>query len=912
MALTAGTRVGAYEVVELVGEGGMGEVYRAVDTRLKRDVALKVLPASLAGDSDRLLRFAREAEMLAALNHPNIASIYGVEESAGVRALVMELVEGETLADHLSRGPIPVTDALAIARQIALALESAHEQGIIHRDLKPDNIKLRDDGTVKVLDFGLAKLADPVGAASGGSSLSLSPTITSPALMTNAGMLLGTAAYMSPEQAKGRPADKRSDLWAFGCVLFEMLTGTRAFEAEDVSETLAAVLRGDPPWASLPVETPPAVRTLIRRCLEKDRRKRAADSAAVLFALDEHPHLIAAAPPPDDTANREELQAAVEDTRRTVEQRARRRLLVAGVAAVLAVAAAALGTWWMMQPAAAVVSYLAIPGSGPAALQIAANGPDVTITSDGERIVYFTGGTGRSSFALHRLDAPTPVPLNVIQSGGQFLSPDDSWIGYYDIRENSLKKMPILGGPSVPIAREVSGLRGASWTPDDTIIFGTSAPDGLWTVSAAGGKPVPLTTLDPSQPTLNHMWPDVLPGGRAVLFTVQSASADSAQIALLDLETRKYRVIIPRGTYPKYSPTGHILYAAGGTLFAVGFDLKTLTVTTRTPTPVIDSIVMKDTGAADFDISANGTLVYVGGSSNGSQRAIAWVDGTGQQEIVPGLPTSEYRSVRAGPGGLQIALEDGPDGGGRISTYDIGRATRNTLTSGGDARNPMWSPDGKRIVFASRRDGKSGIFAINADGTGSVDLLAAIPDAVELWPHSWSSDGRTLLVATVTARTSADIVAVTPDGKVNTLLGTTLIETHPAVAPNSEWLAYMVVRDGTPDIFVERYPSLGDRRTLSTRGGMLPLWAHDNRELFYFHPGRREMMSIPVMGGNFGSPKMLFNVPLFQFTGWRTYDLMPDGRFIMILRPIDGEAATPAAIVAQNWGQTLKRLVPVK
>jgi serine/threonine-protein kinase len=887
----------------------MGEVYRAVDTRLKREVALKVLPASVAADSDRLLRFGREAEMLAALNHPNIASIYGVEDADGVRALVMELVDGETLADHIARGPIPVTEALSIARQMALALESAHEQGIIHRDLKPANIKLRDDGTVKVLDFGLAKLVDPVGAASGGSSLSLSPTITSPALMTNAGMLLGTAAYMSPEQAKGRPADKRSDLWAFGCVLFEMLTGKRAFEAEDVSETLAAVLRGDPEWTALPADTPPAVRTLLRRCLERDRRRRVGDAAAVLFALDEHPHLVAATPLHDDTANREQLRVAVEDTRRTVEQRARRRFMAAGAAAAVVAALAGVGVWWVTRPAAPAVSYLAIPGSGPTAPQVAANGSDLAITSDGARIVYYTGGTSQRSFAVQRLDTASPVSLNAIQSGGHFLSPDDAWIGYYDIRENSLKKMPILGGPSVPITREIIGLRGASWAPDDTIIFGTSTPDGLWLVPAAGGKPVQLTTVDRSQSGFNHAWPDVLPGGRAVLFTILSSDAESARIALLDLETKRYRIIIPRGTYPKYSPTGHILYAAGGTLFAVGFDLDTLTVTTPTPTPVIDAVLTKDSGAADFDISANGTLVYIRGSSGSSQRSIAWVDRTGRQEAVPGIAPGEYRSLRVGPGGRQIALEDGGEGRGKIWTYDVARATRNTLTSGADDRNPIWSPDGKRIVFGSRRDGKPGVFAINADGTGSIDLIATIPDAVEVWPQSWSRDGKTLLVALAMPKTSGDIVAVTADGKVTPVLATEMIETQGIVSPNDEWMAYMVVRDGRPDVFVERYPALGDRQTVSTDGGMLPLWSPGSRELFYFHPGRRELLSVSLTGGTFTPPKNLFQAPLYQFTGWRTYDLMPDGRFVMILR--EAETATPVAIVAQNWGETLKRLVPV-
>jgi len=924
MPLESGTRIGVYEVVSLLGAGGMGEVYRAFDTRLKREVALKVLPSSLAADSDRLLRFAREAEMLAALNHPKIAAIYGVEEGAAEgrdagrpMALVMELVDGETLADRIARGSVPVDEALAIAHDLAEALGFAHEQGIVHRDLKPANIKVRDDGTVKVLDFGLAKLAEPAMSAAGSGS-SMSPTITSPALMTNAGMLLGTAAYMSPEQAKGKPADKRSDMWAFGCVLFEMLAGKRAFDGEDISETLASVLRSEPEWSSLPAATPPAVRTLIRRCLEKDRRKRAADCAAALFALDEHPHLVAPAPAADGTAFQRELELAVGSAQRVVERRARTRLIGGSVAALLLTVAASAATWWGMRPPSPRVSRLALPSTPGAAAQVGLTGPDIAITADGTRVVYVTGLSGGGGLAVRPLDASAPIRLNLGNGGGPFISLDGAWMGYYDVASASIKKVPILGGPSVAIVDQILGLRGATWTPDDSIIYGTATPDGLWRIPSGGGTPSPLTHVDPAEAANNHVWPHILPGGHAALFTIMSASVESAQIAVVDLETKRYRVIIPKGTYPKYSPTGHILYVSGGTLFAVGFDLDSLTVTTPTPIPVADGVLMKESGAADFDISANGTLVYIAGGGDLSQRSVAWVDRGGKQQLLPAVEPGAYHSLSVGPGGRQIVIEEGPAGDGNLWIYDVARATHNPLTSGaGDDRNPLWTPDGQRIVFASKRDGRLGVFAINADGTGSIDRLATVPGAAELWPQSWSKDGKTLVVSVAGApQTAADILDIRIDsGTVEPRIVTPLVETQPAVSSTGDLVAYMVLRENRPGIYVERYPTLGERRTVSTGPGLLPRWSGDGLQLFYFALATEEMMAVPVSATRppiFGTPKPLFKVPLYQSRGWRSYDVMPDGRFVMILRGNDAGITAPTPMVVQNFSEELKRLVPTK
>ena len=500
MALTPGTRLGVYEVTAQLGVGGMGEVYRATDTRLKRQIAIKILPSFLATDLDRLARFQREAEVLASLNHPNIAGIYGLEDVDGLKALVMELVEGEDLAHRIAGGAIPLAEALPIAKQIADALEAAHEQGIIHRDLKPANIKVREDGTAKVLDFGLAKAMDP--AASLSPSVSQSPTITTPA-MTQAGMILGTAAYMAPEQAKGRAADKRSDVWSFGCVLYEMLTGRRAFDGEDVSDTLANVLKVDPDWSALPAEIPPAIRTLIQSCLIKDRRRRVADISTALFVLDKGASF---APP---------IQSAA-TPRRSLSS------LIGRVTAGAFVIAALTGavTWLVMRPLPPSIVRMTIATSGSTALELYPGGDrDVAITPDGSRIVY----RGNNQLLVRALDQLEPKVLSGLGAPrGVFVSPDGQWVGFSD-GVVALKRVAITGGSPMMIVPDVV-LRGATWGPDGTIIFATSTvASGLQRVSEAGGEITVLTKPHRERGELDHLWPEFLPGGKAVLFTITAA-----------------------------------------------------------------------------------------------------------------------------------------------------------------------------------------------------------------------------------------------------------------------------------------------------------------------------------------------------------------------------------------------------
>jgi hypothetical protein len=552
--------------------------------------------------------------VLASLNHPHIGAIYGFEDSGATHALVLELVEGDTLADRIAHGPIPVEDALPIARQICEALEAAHEQGIIHRDLKPANIKVTPDGTVKVLDFGFAKLNDPnmSNGPNAPNGLSMSPTITSPAhlrdgyggqaMMTGVGMLLGTAAYMSPEQAKGRPADKRSDIWAFGCVLYEMLTGKRPFEGEDVSDTLANVLKTEPDWSALPSEIPPAMRTLLQSCLTKDRQRRVADISTALFVLDKGASLA----PPAGTVSAAPLPRRLLWRRITA--------LTAG-AVVVAVLGGAL-VWFATRPAPPSVVRMPVTTSGSTALAQSGSDRDVAMTPDGSRVVY----RGNNQLLVRALDQLEPAVLSGLGAPrGVFISPDGLWVGFFD-GISLLKRVAITGGPAVTIGPvDGGGPRGATWGPDGTIVYGTNAPStGLQRVSAAGGEPTVLTKPDRERGEGDHYWPEFLPGGDAVLFTITplDGSIENAQIAVLDLRTGTSKVLIRGGSHAHYVPTGHLVYGVTGTLRAVAFDRGRLEVV-GTPAPVLEGVMTTTQGAADVAVAANGSLVYVPGAAGG-------------------------------------------------------------------------------------------------------------------------------------------------------------------------------------------------------------------------------------------------------------------------------------------------------
>jgi Protein kinase domain/WD40-like Beta Propeller Repeat len=881
----------------------MGEVYRAIDTNLKRAIAIKVLPTSVAADAGRLARFQREAEVLASLNHPHIAAIYGLEDADGVKALVLELVEGPTLADRIAQGPIPLDEAIPIARQIAEAVEAAHEQGIIHRDLKPANIKLRSDGTVKVLDFGLAKALDPLPTSIDASQ---SAAITSPA-MTGMGVIMGTAAYMSAEQARGKAVDKRSDIWAFGCVLYEMLTGRRAFEGEDISDTLANVLKIDPDWQAIPPEVPAAIRVLLRRCLDKDRRTRVADISTALFVFDEAAGLRGALEGPAEIGPY--VRGEVSRWRRVVP-----------AAGALIVGGAIVGgaVWWSMRTASPAVVRTTIATTESTALVTAGGERDVAVTPDGSRIVY----RGTNQMLVRVLNQIEPDVLGGLGAArNPFISPDGQWIGFAD--GLTLKKVAITGGPPGTIAPADGQLRGATWGPDGTIVFATFAlATGLQRVSSAGGEPMVLTKPDRERGENDHLWPEFLPGGGAVLFTIYPSTGgpDNAQVAVLDLKTGASKVLVRGGSHAHYVPTGHLVYGVAGTLRAVPFDLERLEAT-GTPAPVLEGVWTTPLGAANFAVAANGSLVYVAGLARPAFRnTIASVDRQGRGSPLPGVPPDLYRDVRVSPDGARLALATRTD----VSTYDFARGTLSRLTTDpAEDRSPLWTPDGQRIIFTSRRAGYWELFWRPADGTGTDErLLSRAKDLIELRADGWSPGGSHVLVTEVSPASPISQCAIgqIPIGRssdVRVLVKSDFCNQFSALSPNRLWMAYQS-NVGREEIYVERYPEQGSRQQISTDGGVQPLWSRNGRELFFGSLDGRQMFVVPVQSGTTlvaGRPQVLFETAMIvPPVGSRTYDLAPDGRFIVI-RPAEektGRGAAPSLILVQNWFEELKRLVPTR
>jgi eukaryotic-like serine/threonine-protein kinase len=914
MPLGPGTRLGPYEILSAIGAGGMGEVYRARDTKLGRDVALKVLPESFAADAERVARIHREAQVLAALNHPNIGAIYGFEDSTDVHALVLEFVDGETLADRIARGAIPLDEALPIARQIAEALEAAHEQGIIHRDLKPANIKLRPDGTVKVLDFGLAKLNDPnvPNASNVPSALSMSPTITSPAMMTGVGVLLGTAAYMAPEQAKGRPADKRSDIWAFGCVLYEMLAGKCAFDGEDVSDTLAAVLRGTPDVSALPADLPAAFRTLIEGCLDKDRRRRIGDVAVVQFVF-------------NSAATLSHSHTSVAPER--VRQPWRTMSLVAA-----AVVAGSIGTsvvWLTLRSTTSPprVSRLMITPQASAVLATVGTRA-VAITPDGSRVIY-VGANGTQLF-VRQLDSLEPTSLFTGIPRGPFVSPDSEWVGFAD--RGSLKKVAVTGGPAVTIVELNGPFSGASWAPDDTIIFASAGGGGgLRRVSAAGGTAAVLTTPDPKLRETRHLWPEMLPGGRAVLFTIATQGGDpdaASQIAVLDLQTQARKVLVRGGSHGHYVSRGHLVYAAAGVLHAVAFDSERSEIR-GTPVPVLADVFVTENGGADLGVADDGTLAYVSGSGVSVQRrTLAWVDRQGKETPIAAPPRA-YRYARLSPDGTRVAL-DIRDEQNDIWVWDLARQTLTRLTfDPGLNRGGVWTPDGRRLVFAASRTGaaraggEESLYWQMADGSGTPEALTKTE--AQFFPTSFSPDGTRLLFDR--SRPPAfDIAVLALDGtrEITNLLQTSFSEMSAEVSPDGRWLAYQSNESGRPEVYVRPFPDVNAGRwQISNEGGTRPMWAHNGRELFYLVAPIQagtpidKVVAVPVqLGTTFsaGTPHTVLTGPYVASGDSRSYDVTPDGqRFLMLKDVPEADNAAPRQlVVVQNWGAELNRLAPAR
>ena len=904
MRLSPGTRIGSFEVIDAIGAGGMGEVYRARDPKLNRDVAIKVLPDALTSDPERLARFRREAQMLAALNHPNIAHIHGFEDADGVHALVMELVDGPTLADRIASGPIPLAEALPIALSIAEALQAAHGQGIIHRDLKPGNVKLANDGAVKLLDFGLAKTAEN---ATVGVGHTASPTFTSPA-MTQAGVILGTAAYMSPEQAKGRPVDRRSDVFAFGAVFYEMLTGRRAFDGDDVTDMLASVLRSEPEWTALSDDVPASIRTLIRRCLAKDVRQRVGDISTAVYVIGE-----SRTGSPDSTASGD----------RKIGPPGSWRLLAIAVTASLIVGAIGAAMWPRAQPAAPHVSRFALTPSDDQALQVDAQSTDLMVTPDGTQVIYKGGSDpGATQLFVRLLDRLEPSPLTPRGAPkAPFSSPDGQWVGFFEpgapVR---LKKVAITGGPIITLTAVDGASRGATWGDGDRITFATAAPStGLQQVSAAGGEPTVLTKPNPERGEADHVYPQWLPGGEALLFTITSTtgSLDAAQVAVLDVRTGEAKVVVRGGSQAFYVPGGHLVYVAAGSLRAVRFDIGRREIV-GTAVPVVSPLVILPTGAADFDVGRDGTLAYVIGSNpqHSAPRALVWVDRQKREEAVSGAPMRPYLSPRLSPDGTRLAvsiLDQQQD----IWVWEFARKTLTRVTTDpGLDQTPVWMPGGDRLVFSSQAHGTPGsIFWQPADGTGTAERLVERPTTQR--PSSTMADGSRIFFSELNPTTAVDVMmlSLTEGRRVDAAVQSPFNEANAAISPDSRWLAYESNDSGQSQIVVCPFPNTpGGRIQISSGGGTEPRWAANGQELFYLG-ANGSLMSVGVGRGSTwtaGAPVVVFdhNYYVGATRGVGNYDVSPDGKRFLMMKETTSADVSPGIVVVRNWAEELKRLLP--
>src|SRR5579862_4228572 len=888
MALASGTRLGSYEVLSQIGAGGMGEVYQAHDTKLGRDVAIKVLPEAFPHDPERLARFQREAKMLAALNHPNIATIHGLEQSGNTNYLVMELVPGDTLADLVKRdGAVPIEEALATAKQIAEALEGAHEKGIIHRDLKPANVKLTPEGKVKVLDFGLAK------AFAGDTStedMSNSPTLSRAATMQ--GVILGTAAYMSPEQARGRAVDKRTDIWAFGCVLYELVTGKQAFHGEDVTDILAAVVRAEPDWTALPANISPSIRVLLQRCLRKDKRQRTPDAATIRIEIED-----AIAAPKDSGA----MQATPASTSKQL-------LAVGGVAAALAVllVAASWGWWRATRPVEHPLVRLDVD-LGPDVSLGSIAGVDEIISPEGTRIVYVSQGR----LFTRRLDQPNATELAGTQGvNAPFFSPDGQWVAFS--LQGKLQKISVEGGSAITLcdATAPSG----SWGEDGNIIAAISLTTGLSRIPSAGGPPTPVTDLQSGEAT--HRWPQILPGGKAVLFTANTGSVgfDNANIEVMSLVDRRRKTLVRGGTFGRYLPSGHLVYVNRGTLFAVPFDADRLEVH-GTPAPVLDQINYNaGVGSAQFDFSQTGTLIYRSGGAGGMLLTVAWLDGAGKVQPLLAKP-GNYVRPRMSPDGQRLAIEVTEGSGTDIWLYDWQRDTMTRLTFSGNGRAPLWTPDGRYIAFQAQGEGMS---VIRSDGSGKPQPLTQSKN--NHYPWSFTSDGKRLAFMELgsggfdlwTVPLESDSAGLRA-GKPEVFLQTPADERAPSFSADGRWMAYSSDESGTFQVYVRAFPDKGGKWQISNSGGVYPMWSRNGHELLFEALDHHIMVAAyTVKGDSFvaDKPRMWSEKQIGGNIAYMNVDLAPDSKRIVALMPVEtaeGQKAQSHVIFLENFFDEVRR-----
>jgi len=883
MNLAPGTRIGPYELVAMVGAGGMGEVYRAHDARLGRDVALKILPTAFASDPERIARFDREARTLATLNHPHIGAIYGVEETNGLRALALEFVEGETLADRIARGPIPLEEALPFARQITEALEAAHERGIIHRDLKPANIKITQDGVVKVLDFGLAKLAEAPSGVANPASPSLSPTITSPALMTQAGMLVGTAAYMAPEQAKGRPADKRSDIWAFGCVVYEMLSGQRAFEGSEVSDTLASILKSEPEWSALPAETPQPTRRLLRRCLEKEPRRRLHDIADVRLDLEEPmtqdaPPLVA---PP--TSFRERAAWAV-----------------AALAVVSLVGFLAYGA--LKPPPGKEVTRFQVYAPSAARPEQVVRGSFGAVSPDGTRLVFVAGSrAGEPMLWMRAFDSFDALPVVGTEGASlPFWEPHGESIAFFV--GNKLRRISTRGGPAQTICDVGERSRGGTWGSGGDIVFSGGSDGRLYRVSADGGGPVALAAQ--AGHGMEAFWPHFLPDGRTVLYWARNASEGPGVYAAAITERTAPKRLVNSGSGVAYDPSGFLLFTRGDALLRQRFDPTRLEVSGEARQVAERVARVASIGLAAFSVSNNGVLAFQ--TDFGVSTQFAWFDRSGQRLETVGAP-GRYLYPALSPDGRHLVFLDLSDG--NLWLLDMGRQLPSRFTSGAGMKGaPVWSPDGKTILYRRDPEGEvpPGIYEKSAGGAFEEKLF--FKGSVS-GPSQVSRDGKWLLYfAFPDGQSVHDIYALPMTGDKNPkpIVRSPFADVEPQFSPDGKFLAYASSATGRYELYVEPFPATGERWRISNNGGRQALWRADGKELFFVSDDKK-FYAVEIKPGprfDYGTPQFLFDLPANVTNVRNSYIPSPDGKRFLVNMALDTTA--PPVHVVKNWTAELR------
>jgi Tol biopolymer transport system component/tRNA A-37 threonylcarbamoyl transferase component Bud32 len=885
MGLTSGTRIGAFEILTPLGAGGMGEVYRARDTKLARDVALKILPEALARDPERMARFQREAQILASLNHPNIAAIYGMEVGDGVCALVMELVEGPTVAERLKAGALPMEDALSIARQVAEALEAAHDRGVIHRDLKPANIKVASDNTTKILDFGLAKALAPEDS---GANISNSPTLTAAA--TQVGVILGTAAYMSPEQAKGKPVDRRADIFAFGCVLYEMLAGKRTFEGETVSETLASVLKTEPDFSALPATTPPAIRNLVRRCLEKDSKRRLQAIGEARIAIEETIAGVTVGLAP----------ARAESAEGRPQGSPLQRALPWALTAVLAAAVAVLLVVSRRPSASAERMQFALP--------VEAEVIHLSLSADGRMLAFVARdeSSGENMIHVQRLGSPRATLLTGTEGASYpFWSPDNAYVGFF--ANGKLKKVAVSGGSPQAIA-SATYPRGGTWGNKGVIVYCPEAGGFLWRVNADGTHAAPLTDKLYLSTESSHRWPVFLPDGDHFLFWSGVFGANRSDAAngiyLSSLEAKDKKQVISGHSNCGYA-NGHLYYMDDSkSVLALAFDARR-GETTGEPIAVSDNVTYQPSVYwAAFAVGGNDTVVF-NTSSSAALSVLTWYDRTGKKLSEIGQP-GILANPSVSPDGRRAAFDNSDLKTSNVDvwTEDLERETgsRFSFDPAEDA-TAVWSRDGKVIAYRSIAVGDSVLIVKDASGGEAPKIVHSVRTGDDAVPNSWSRDGQKLLCSYQPLAGGSDLTVLDlKTSRMTPFVATKAGETNGQISPDGKWAAYASNESGDWEIYVTAFPSAQGKWQVSRGGGIEPRWNADGREIFYIDP-KGTLTSMPVTtNGTFsaGAPSRLFQIhgraPISS-TDLFTYDVAKGGKRFLVNRYVTPQHIEPLTVV---------------